>query len=126
LSFRIWLTAFMVIFLASAEHILFVANSAYNKYQSVKNCNWTIDEPVSYFLEHQFAFFFDTFRFNLPLGIFVETMNIFFTMGWNYMELFVMITSIGLVTRFRQINNRIDELKGKVNYEGVMEKKRII
>lgn len=114
LSTKIRFTAVAVITLALTEHVLFVTNSAYNQYKTVTNCNWTIEEPLSYFLEHQFSFLFERIHFQLPFGIFVELMNLSFTFGWNYMELFVMMVSLGIATRFGQINERLVALKGKV------------
>lgn len=114
LSIKIRFTAAIVIVLAFTEHVLFVTTSAYNQYKVVKYCNWTIEEPLSYFLKNQFHFFFVQINFKLPLGVFVEIMNVSFTFGWNYMEIFVMVVSLGLVTRFWQINYRLDALKGKV------------
>lgn len=87
---------------------------------------------MSYFLESNFWFIFRRVKFNLPLGLMVEILNVIFkvmrgnrevssarfqisyTFGWNYMELFVMMISLGLWTRFSQINNRLGEIKGKV------------
>ena len=114
LSFKIRFTATIVIILAFAEHAFFVTNNAYNQYMTVTHCNWTIEKPLSYFLEYQFYFFFSKIKFNLPLGLFVEFMNLSYTFGWNYMEIFVMIVSLGMLTRFWQINYRLDSLKGKV------------
>lgn len=114
LSVKIGFAAVVIVILAFTEHGLFLANSAYNHYRIVDHCNWTIEEPLSYFLEKQFHFFFTRYKINLPLGLFLEIMNISYTFGWNYMEMFVMIVSLGLGTRFWQINYRLDGLKGKV------------
>jgi gustatory receptor len=114
LKFWIRFTAGVVILLAFIEHGLFIANSAYNKYKVVAKSNLTIDAPLSYFLEDQFSFIFDRISFSLPLGLIVEIMNLSFTFGWNYMELFVMMVSIGIVMRFKQINRRLDEIRGLV------------
>lgn len=114
LSLKIRFTAAILILLALTEHGLFLGNSAYNQYKSVEKCNRTID--LSYFLENQFPFIFGRIKFNLALGLFVEIMNLSYTFGWNYMELFTMMVSIGLFTRFGQINDRLDAVKGKVSF----------
>lgn len=116
LSFKVRLTAVIIIILAFTEHALFFTNSAHNHYQHVLRCNWTIEDPLSFFLENQFSFIFERIPFYLPLGIFVELMNLSYTFGWNYMDLFVMMVSFGLFTRFWQINRRLDLLKGKVRF----------
>lgn len=114
LSMKIRLTACIVLSLALLEHCLFLANSAYGQYVTIKNCNCTDELTLSYFLTHQFAFIFEKIPLNLPYGLFVEIYNVGLTLSWNYMELFVMMVSIGLVARFNQINARISELDLKV------------
>lgn len=114
LSIKVRTTAGLVLMLATLEHVLFVANSAYDKYKVDVKCNRTIESPLGDFLDKQFPFLFGRIPFSLPLGIFVEIFNLSFTFGWNYMELFVMMVSIGLVTRFRQINKRLDGIRGLV------------
>lgn len=76
LSFRIRFTAACVILLAFIEHVLFLTNAGYSRYRTVLRCNWTVDNPLSYFLEENFSFLFGRVTFNLPLGLFVEVMNV--------------------------------------------------
>jgi gustatory receptor len=114
LSKKIKFTATIVILLAFTEHCLFLANSAFNQYNHVHENNVTVDDVLSYFLENQFGFIFPRIPFWLPYGIFVELINLSFTFGWNYMEIFVMIVSLGLCTRFQQINQRMERFRGKV------------
>lgn len=122
LSKKIKFTATLVIVLGFIEHCLFLFNSAFNQYQHVKQNNITVDDVLSYFLENQFGFIFQKIPFWLPYGIFVEVMNLSFTFGWNYMEIFVMIVSLGLGTRFQQINQRIERFRGKVSESLLFEK----
>lgn len=72
--------------MAFIEHTFFLANSAFNRYKSVQRCNLTVAAPLSYFLENQFDFLYGRVAFNLPLGIFVEVLNISLTFAWNYMD----------------------------------------
>lgn len=78
LSVKIRLTAIIIIVLAFFEHFLFVSNSAYNHYQTVKRCNWTIEAPLSYWLKSNYGFIFAQYDFSLSLGLFVEVMNVGF------------------------------------------------
>lgn len=114
MSSKIRLAAGIVFTLAMLEHVLFLTNSAYSQYVTIKTCNCTDEFTLSYFLTHQFAFIFEKIPLNLPYGMFVEIYNLCLTLSWNYMELFVMMVSIGLFTRFNQINARIRELDMKV------------
>lgn len=114
LSSKIRITAVVAIWLTFLNQILVKTNDGYNHYHKVKNCNWTVDAMLINFLEYRNAHFFLGFSFNFLLGIFIEIMNFFLFFGWAIMELFLMIVSLGLETRFQQINDRLDALKGKV------------
>ena len=94
LSIKIRMTAAVVIIMGFLEHALFVANSVVNQNKFAAKCNWTIEAPLSHFLEKQFGFIFERNPFSLPLGLFVESVNVSFTFGWNYMEIFVMMVSV--------------------------------
>lgn len=114
LSAKIRYYAVTVITLALLEHILFLANEAFNKYVDVKLKGTQVDNPIEYFLKNQFGFIYANLPFSVPMGLLNEIMNMTFTFGWNYMELFVTMISLGLSTRFHQINERITKFRGKV------------
>ncbi|KAG5673136.1 hypothetical protein PVAND_003207 [Polypedilum vanderplanki] len=114
LSKKIKIVAVTVIILAFFEHLLYLANSAFNIYQDVVKNNLTVDEPLNHFLKSQFGYIYLDVPFSVPLGVFNEIMNMSFTFGWNYMELFVMMISLGLSTRFKQINERLKNFKEKI------------
>lgn len=116
LSTKIRFIAVTVITLALLEHFLFLANEAFNKYIDVKLKGIQVDNPVEYFLKNQFGFIYANLPFSVPMGFLNEIMNMTFTFGWNYMELFVTMISLGLSTRFHQINERIAKFRGKVGF----------
>ena len=117
LSTKIRITALFVVITAVTEHGCFLGNSGYNHYRFVKQCNISVEQPLSYFLENQFFFFFVQIPFNLPLGIFLECMNFSYTLAWNYMELFFMMISIAIYTRFSQINDRLNGIRGMESFQ---------
>lgn len=61
-------------------------------------------------LPHVF-YFIDYTTFN---GIVAKSINIVSTFIWTFMDLFVMIISIGLASRFRLINHSLNKHKGMV------------
>lgn len=42
-----------------------------------------------------------------------KTVNVLATFVWTYMDVFVMVVSVGLVSCFRQINRSLAECKGR-------------
>lgn len=49
------------------------------------------------------------------IAIVGKVTNVIATFCWNFMDLFVMIISIGLSSRFKQINKDLQRIKGQVN-----------
>jgi gustatory receptor len=111
LSRKIRIAASGVITLAFLEHLFYLANSVYN--HVVKN-DIHVENLLDYFLRHQMGFIYNYVPFSIPFGLLNEIMNTSFTFGWNYMELFVMMVSLGLSTRFQQVNARLKTFRGKV------------
>lgn len=48
------------------------------------------------------------------VGFIGKFINVVATFAWNFMDLFVMILSIGLSSRFKQINEEMQRVKGEV------------
>lgn len=44
---------------------------------------------------------------------FVFLLNVVATFSWNYTDLFIMLLSVSLAQRFKQLNHRLRALKGK-------------
>ncbi|KAH8386167.1 hypothetical protein KR200_002103 [Drosophila serrata] len=95
--------------LSVAEHILSMV-SAIN-YASF--CNRTADPIQNYFLRTNDEIFFVT-SYSTPLAMWGKFQNVYSTFIWNYMDLFVMIVSIGLASKFRQLNDDLRNFKGMV------------
>ncbi len=47
-------------------------------------------------------------------AVFVFLLNVVATFSWNYTDLFIMLLSVSLAQRFKQLNHRLRALKGKV------------
>ena len=115
LSTKIRFTATLVTFLAFAEYLCYVSNTTHNFYK-----NNFIDHAGGFwsqFLRTLFPYIFNRIPFNLPLGIFLECMNFSYTLAWNYMELFFMMISIAIYTRFSQINDRLNGIRGMESFQ---------
>ncbi|XP_017127825.2 uncharacterized protein LOC108146358 [Drosophila elegans] len=93
--------------LSFAEHILSMV-SAIN-YASF--CNRTADPIQNYFLRTNDEIFFVA-SYSTPLAIWGKFQNVYSTFIWNYMDIFVMIVSIGLASKFQQLNDDLRNFKG--------------
>lgn len=58
---------------------------------------------------------FTYFDYSPYLAFFGKMLNILSTFMWSYMDLFVMVVSIGLSTQFKKINRHLMKYKGQVS-----------
>lgn len=101
---------FICIFLFSGEHLLnILSNIHYTNY-----CPQTEDPIKNFFiLTNQHIFLI--FPYSVSLAIWGKVQNILCTFIWNYMDVFVMIVSIGLAAKFKQLNDNLFKFKGMVS-----------
>ncbi|XP_038116177.1 gustatory receptor for sugar taste 64b isoform X2 [Culex quinquefasciatus] len=112
LKFKIRLIGFSVIILAIIEDSLHVASSIkiHHKYINFCNVTGTFWE-LYYNREHPQVFKYVSY--NLPTVLLVEFTHKVYLFIWTFMDLFITLISIGLLTRFEQFYQRIEHLKGK-------------
>lgn len=98
--------------LSLAENLL----SNISGIQKANSCMKTSD-PIKNLFMDQFSYIFYFVNYSPTKAIFGKFVNIVATFTWTYMDLFIMIISVGLVSRFQQINNSLMEHKGQVRYK---------
>lgn len=103
---------FAIIFFicAAIEDILTATSTAYY----VKTCEPDQDLTKRFFewhLEHIFRFI----NYKLWKGLFGKSIRILGAFVWNYMNLFIMIISVGLSSRLQQFNEELKRIKGRVS-----------
>lgn len=67
----------------------------------------------------QLSHLFILFPYSLWIAIVGKMVNVISTFCWNYMDLFIMMISVSLSTRFKQINEDLQRIKGKVGKNAV-------
>lgn len=72
-------------------------------------------DPISNFFYAANGVVFYTFKFSIWLAWLGKLQNILSTFVWNYMDVFVMIISIGLSSKFKQLNANLEKFKGMVS-----------
>ncbi|XP_063934145.1 gustatory receptor for sugar taste 64f-like [Zophobas morio] len=114
------LIAFVIVAAAIAEHSLFLAFTF--KYSKSGE---TLSETIQLYFEHRFDQVFNIFPFCMPLGIITQIVNTFSTVSWNFMDLFIMLVSLALSARFKQVVVHISQLtKNNENDEEVWRQVR--
>lgn len=111
---RINVCLYTMLLLAFLEHLLFVTSEAKKILHRNNACNKTVDNFVKQFISIQIYHVFSVIQYTHLTGAIAEYLNFSFTFYWSYVDLFLMLISIGISTRFQQINDRVKCFKGKV------------
>lgn len=91
------------------EHTLHIISIAHYSQTCLKT-----KEPIKEFFESQLSQLFTFFPFSPWLAFFGKLVNIISTFAWSFMDLFLMMVSVGLSSRFKQINDDLERIKGEV------------
>jgi gustatory receptor len=102
-------TAAIILTLSAIEHILSIVSSV----AVVVDCPLIKNILQAYYV-HNFPQVFSFFGYSHVFGIYVKFIHITSTFVWSYADLFIMMVSCGLAAKFKQINDRLFEDKGKV------------
>lgn len=111
LAFRIKTYAIGFCICAITEHLLTAMSTIYY----VKACRPDYD-PVAGFFERQIIQLFSLTSYELWKGLCGKTVNVMAAFVWNYMNIFVVIISIGISSRLKQLNDELERVKGEVLY----------
>jgi gustatory receptor len=113
-KFKIRITAAVIIVAGFATRAIFIATIVHTQATVAAMANQTIESPMKAFISAHFPYVFIYVPYSVPLGLFLEFSFVPLFFAWMYMELFVTIVSMGIVVRFKQINQRLDGVRGKV------------
>lgn len=110
---RISLFTFCFLCCSFSEHFFFLAAEIYQLSFEIDHCNITNYDPFGLFVNKHLVFVVKNlpFEYNNFLGGFLEFMNFSCTFIWNFMDLFIMLLSIGLTDLLQRISHRMECLQ---------------
>jgi gustatory receptor len=77
------------------------------------NCP-SIRDPIKAFFLTNYPQVFLLFPYSGEMGMLIKFLNIIATFAWSFTDLFVIVISIGLSSKFQQLNADLAKVKGKV------------
>lgn len=101
--------AAIILTISLIEHILSIVSSI----AIVKDCPNITNIMKAYFVK-SFPHVFSFVRYTPALSVYVKFIHVTSTFVWSFADLFIMMISCGLSEKFRLINERMLEDKGKV------------
>ena len=115
LKTQVRFTTFMVVVFAFCEHSLSWYSFLHDRYFQAKICHWEIGNWIFYIASLHLSHIYKMFPVNTFSVMWAEYMNVSFTFAWNYVDLFIMIMSLSIATKFKMINERLEFFKGRVS-----------
>lgn len=97
---------------STVEHLLNIISIV----SHLRACNKNMTDPIRLYFQAEQNQLFDFFEFSPFLAFVGKTMNVLTTFLWSYMDLFVIVISLGLSSRFKQINDNLMKHKGQVRF----------
>ncbi|XP_055326853.1 gustatory receptor for sugar taste 64f-like [Sitodiplosis mosellana] len=82
-------------------------------------------DPLETLFDVQIPLIFTLTKLTWWKAILSKWFNVVVTFTWSFMDLFVMVVSIGLASQFKQINADLQQMKGKYTSEGFWMLRRI-
>lgn len=112
---KIRMTSLVLFSVAFSEHFISWINFLYDRLTQAKLCKWQIDNYFYYLAYHHL---YQVYQ-ELPLNPFTvawgEYMNVSFAFAWSFIDLFVILVSMGISSMFMKINKRLEFFHGRVS-----------
>lgn len=97
--------------LALIEHLLSVSTQVQLVVLEFKVCNWTEKNIPHIFITKHLGFIFSFIEYNHFNGFLAEYLNFSCTFYWSFLDIFIMIMSIGISFNYERINSKIELLQ---------------
>lgn len=100
--------------LAIVEHVCYQTSEVNLFLFEVAACNRTDYDLVGAYITKHFNNIITElpFRYNNVLGIFLEYLNFSYTFSWNFLNLFIILNSIGIAFLYEQVYQKSQNFKG--------------
>lgn len=111
---RIRLTSAVLLLLGLSEHAGAWMSFLYDRVYQMKACQLEIGSTFYYLATTHLAQVYKEFPVKITTVIWAEYMNISLTFAWNFIDLFIIIVSIGIISKFEKINERLEYFRERV------------
>lgn len=114
LKSRIRRTSVVLLLFALSEHLGSWASFLYDRITQIKVCKWEIGSNFFYIATTHMHQIYAELPVKTSTVIWAEYMNISFTFAWSFIDLFIIIVSIAVASKFEKINKRLEYFRERV------------
>lgn len=112
---RIRVTSAVFLVLALSEHLAAWSSFLYDRLIQIKLCKWQIGSMFYYLATTHLHHVYAELPVKLMTVAWAEYMNVSLTFVWSYIDLFIIIVSIGVSSKFHKINKRLECFRERVS-----------
>lgn len=126
LAKQVLLGSSVYLVLLTVEHLLSHVTRVHMLLYEKNLCNRTDIDVVAVYVRRHLPYIVNNlpFRYNHFAGFVIEYLTVSFTFCWNFLDLFIILTSIGIASLFEKINWRLSNYRGLFVDESVWEEIR--
>ena len=106
--------SFLLLTFGAIEHLLSWFSFLYDRIVQAEICKWEIGSWFFYISTLHLSQIYKFFPVSVLTVLWAEYMNVAYTFSWNFIDLFIMIMSYSIASKFKMINERLEFFKGKV------------
>jgi gustatory receptor len=107
MSKKFHIMGFVFMFLYLSEHLTFIGMQIHANQVQLDECNVTDITPLNNYMRRLRPHILDVLPYRWWIYPFFQWTITLMAFGWNYVDYFIIILSIGLSTRFNQVNERL-------------------
>lgn len=100
--------------LALIEHLMSWYSFLTDRVKQAIECDWKIGSWFYYLTTVHLSHIYKCIPVSIFSVLWAEYVNISMTFTWTFVDLFIMIISIAISTKFKMINERLEHFKGRV------------
>lgn len=110
---RLMAMTFVYLGLSFTESGLYIASQVNQLSNLMETCNRTSDDFVKLYISRHFHFIFAflPFKYNHFLGFLFEYINFLFSFYWNFLDLFIILISLGISALCEKNYHQVKSLK---------------
>lgn len=111
---KIYVCIVVGLFAAFLEHGLFVVAGLRKALYEAEVCGYKSDIIIENFFHKYHGHIFNLIPYNHFNGAVVAFLNMSLNFIWSFVDLFIILASVGISFRFEQINRRIEFCRGRI------------
>lgn len=112
---------------STLEHVLYLTTNIHQLVHEIQSCKEIDIDPVEVFITRHLYFIVRNlpFHYNHMTGFIFEYLNFSYTFFWNFLDLLIILISIGIAYLYEKINWRLQNIKRLMVDESVWAEIRV-